>query len=146
MSKKEELIQLLNKALTMEYAANIQYVTHAEMVFGLYSEPVISQLENNADDETKHAAKVRSLLSDYLLAIPTMVVFERLGAVKVEDILAINLKSEKAAVDIYKSILVKIEEAKIEIPYEYETLKYDVDEILREEQEHIVELERLISK
>jgi bacterioferritin (cytochrome b1) len=38
---KQELIQMLNRALELEHAARIQYLTHAELIKGLGAEKVI---------------------------------------------------------------------------------------------------------
>ena len=49
---KEELVNMLNKALEMEHQAMIQYLSHAELVDGLGSEPIIERLKEIADDDS----------------------------------------------------------------------------------------------
>ena len=42
---KEKLVKLLNEALELEHQAMIQYLSHAETVDGLNSEPIIARLK-----------------------------------------------------------------------------------------------------
>ena len=98
---------------------------------------------DNADDENKHAAKLRSLISDFLLAEPTMDFAPTRKAAALSDILKTNIDTEREAVAIYRKIKDAVFAAKKDIPDAYDTLMFDINEILREEQEHISELVRL---
>ena len=140
----KELIALLNEALKMEHAAAVQYYTHAELVRGPIAEPIIRRLMDTADDERKHAEKLRSLLSDYLLTEPTMDFAPARKAADLADILKTNIETEREAVAIYRKIKDAVFEAKKELPDAYDVLMFDVNEILREEEEHIAELVRLL--
>ena len=64
----------------------------------------------------------------------------------VKEILKINLKNEKEAVDFYKKILDKLNEEKEGLPYEFLTLEHDVRHVILDEQEHIAELNVLLSE
>ena len=64
----------------------------------------------------------------------------------VKEILEINLKDEKAAVDTYRQILKNLNEVKEELPYEFLTLEHDVRHVIIDEQEHIAELKLLLAE
>jgi len=143
-SKVQELVDMLNKALEMEQAANVQYLSMAEQVDGLNAEPIIARLQEIANDEKEHAAKLRTLINDYLDGVPSMALAPTKKASTIEEILKANLKDEKEAVDYYAQVHAKIVELKSELAYAYHTLEHDVRHILTEEQEHIAELRRLL--
>lgn len=60
----------------------------------------------------------------------------------IKEILELNLKSEKEAVDTYRKIMQKLKTEKIGY-YDY-LLEHEIRHILMEEQEHITELELLL--
>ncbi|MCX8158208.1 MAG: ferritin-like domain-containing protein [Candidatus Diapherotrites archaeon] len=145
MSKKvEEIINLLNKALETEHQANIQYLSHAEVVDGINSEPIIERLKEIAEDEKKHAAMLRTLIGDYLDGVPAITMAKAKNATTIEDIIKTNLKDEKEAVELYTQILEKVREAKQELPYNFLKIEHDLRHIIMDEQEHIAELRKLL--
>ena len=141
---REELVQMLNKALMLEHAARIQYLAHAELIKGISSEPVIARLKEIAGDEAKHEEKFRNLIGGYLGGCPTMGMDERHEAKDVTGILEVNLKGEKEAIDYYKSIYRKAVENKEKLPYEFETLEHEIRHVIIDEQEHVMELSTLL--
>lgn len=143
---KEKLIELLNQALELEQAAYIQYLAHAELVDGLNAEPIIARLREIAEDEKKHQEKFRTLIADYLGGTPSMGIAKTEKAQTIEEILRVNLKAEKEAVDFYTKILEKIKEEKESLPYEFLTLEHELRHIIIDEQEHIVELKILLAE
>lgn len=143
---KEELIKLLNQALQLEHAARIQYLAHAELVDGLNAEPIIERLKEIAGDEKKHEDMFRRLIGDILGGEPTTGMAETHKAKTIQEILEVNLKDEKHAVDVYTPILKRIVELKDSLPYEYLTLEHDVRHIIMDEQEHISELKILLAR
>lgn len=146
MEIKQELVGMLNKALELEHAARIQYLAHAEKVKGIYAEKVVERLRELASDEEKHENKFRNLIGTYLESDVTMGISTTLKAEKVEDILKVNLKNEKEAIDFYKQIYRKIVDNKDKFQYEFETLEHDVRHIVIDEQEHVVELTLLLGQ
>jgi len=141
---KKELINLLNRALELEQAAYLQYLSHAELVEGLNAEPIIARLKEIANDEKEHQEKFRNLIGNYLGGVPSMKIAKTEGANSIEEILRVNLKSEMEAVDFYTQILSKINEVKKDLPYEFLTLEHEIRHIIIDEQEHIVELKTLL--
>lgn len=141
---KIELVAMLNQALRLEYAAQIQYLTHAEQICGLNAEPIIARLHEIASDEGKHAEKFRTLIANYLDEVPYMELATTHQGKDVKSILDINLHDEKAAIDFYKTIYQKIIDNKDKFPYEFETLEHEIRHIILDEQEHVTELKTLI--
>ncbi len=141
---KEQLIKMLNKALELEHAARIQYLTHAELVKGAGAEKIIERLKEIASDEQEHEEKFRELIGGYLGGEPTMGLAETFEAKDTKEILEVNLKGEKEAVDFYKRIYKKVVENKEHLQYEYETLEHGIRHVIIDEQEHIVELSLLL--
>ena len=143
---KVDIINMLNKALELEHAARIQYLSHAETVDGINAEPVIARLKEIAGDEEKHEAKFRTLIGRYLNGVPSMGIAKTNAAKTVKDILEINLKNEKEAVDFYKKILEKINKERDDLPYEFLQLEHEVRHVIMDEMEHIAELKLLLAK
>ena len=141
---KEKLIKLLNQALELEHAARIQYLAHAELVDGLNAEPIMVRLKEIASDEGKHEEILRTLIGDYLGGVPSMGIAKTTQAKTIAEILKVNLKAEKEAVDFYTKIAEEIKKAKEEFPYEFLKLEHDLRHVIMDEQEHIAELKILM--
>jgi len=144
MSIKEELIVMLNQALKLEHAARIQYLAHAEIIDGQCAEKIIERLKEIASDELEHEEKYRTLIGAYLGGEPTMELDKTYRAKETKEILEINLKNEKEAIDFYKKIYKKILDNKDQLPYEFETLEHELRHIIIDEQEHVTELKLLL--
>jgi len=138
MSKNEQfIIDGLNKMLEQEHACAIRYATHAAVVSGPYSEAVMARLKEISGDEVTHAEKLR----DRILAlggVPSMQISTKdlVAADKLEKILDINIAEEKDAIHSYTQLLKNI-------PVENVILYQTIQEIIRDEQEHLEELEAL---
>ena len=63
---------------------------------------------------------------------------------KTIEILDVNLKGEKEAIDFYKQIYKKVMDNKDAFPYEFETLEHTVRHVIVDEQEHVTELSLLM--
>jgi len=139
---KEKIIDLLNHALELEHAAYVQYLSHAEVVDGINAEPIIARLKEIADDEKKHQDEFRTLIGA-LGGVPSMEIAETHPAKSIAEILEVNLKDEKIAVDTYRKILEELKKEKGKGYYDH-LLEHEVRHVLMEEQEHITELELLL--
>jgi rubrerythrin len=62
------------------------------------------------------------------------------------QILEVNLKDEKAAIDFYKSIYKKVIENKEKLQYVFETLEHEIRHVVIEEEQHVAELSVLLGK
>ena len=132
-----KIIDGLNTMLAQEHACAIRYATHAATVSGPYSETVAARLAEIAGDELLHAEKLR----ERILAMggtPTMEVDGEglTPADDLSDILRVNIEEEKDAVVEYTKIFDMVEPSNVIL---YQTLQ----ELIRDEQEHIEELEAL---
>jgi bacterioferritin (cytochrome b1) len=143
---KSELVSMLNRALELEYSARIQYLAHAEAISGLGAEPVIERLKEIAGDELKHEGIFRELIAAYLGGEPSMNLAETHKAKETKQILEVNLKGEKEAVDFYKQIYQKVLDNKKSLQYEFETLEHQIRHVIIDEQEHVSELNLLLGK
>lgn len=133
----EELIEALNLALAQEHACAIRYATHAATITGPYAEPIAERLNEISADEVDHAAKLR----ERILALggePTLDVSteDLTPASKLKDILRINIDEENHAIEMYQRILNAV-------PQENAILYQTLQELIRDEQEHLEELENL---
>lgn len=143
---KDEIIKMLNKAVELEHAAIVQYLSHAEVPDGLGSEPIVERLKEIAGDEQKHAEMFRALVGQYLGGVPSMGIDKTYPANSIDEILKVNLKAEMEAVQIYTNILAKITTEKASLPYEFLKLEHDVRHVIMDEMEHITELKQLMGK
>jgi len=139
---KEKIIELLNHGLELEHAAFVQYLSHAEIVDGINAEQIITRLKEIADDEKGHQEKFRTLIGD-LGGVPSVDFTPRHPANTIQQILEVNLKDEKTAVDTYRKILEELKNEKGQGYYDH-LLEHEIRHILMEEQEHITELELLL--
>ncbi len=139
-----EIIGMLNEALKLEHSARIQYLAHAELVKGLNAESIINRLKEIASDEEKHEKMFRNLIGNYLNGEPVMELSEVKKASGVNNILEVNLKNEKSAIDFYKQIYKKVVDNKQDFQYEFETLEHEIRHIIVDEQEHVSELSLLL--
>jgi len=141
---KKEIIDMLNRALEMEHQAFVQYLSHAELVEGLNSEPIIAGLKEIANDEKGHQEKIKELVGSYLGGGPSMGIAKTESAKTIEQILKANLKGEIEAVDFYAKVMEKVKEDKKDLPYMFLKLEHEVRHIIMDEQEHIMELKTLL--
>jgi bacterioferritin len=133
---KEKVLKELNHALTTEYQAVIQYLTHAAIAKGMDSDTVITLLKHIAEEEMKHAEILRERIF-WLGGTPTMDVDKRILAEDIQEMLKVNAKAEEDAIKMYKGILKMLNH--IEDIQLYEA----IEEILEDEIEHWEELTRL---
>lgn len=137
MNDNQKIIDQLNVMLRQEHACAIRYATHAASITGPASESIRARLMEISSDEVEHAAKLR----DRIIALggtPTMeVAAEDLKpATNLKDMLAINIDEEHIAITTYTAILKNIS-------HENAILYHTIWDIIRDEQEHLEELENL---
>lgn len=132
------LIDALNRMLAKEHACAIRYATHAALINGPYVDPVSRRLQEISADEIEHAVKLRKRIRA-LGGMPTMKVDSgwRLPSVTLADILTENIREEREAIDEYGEIL--------QIVPRFDVLLFDtLEDILKDEQEHLEELLDLV--
>ena len=133
----KQLIESLNRMLAQEHACAIRYATHAAIISGPYSETVAARFSEIAGDEVLHAEQLRNRILA-LGGTPTMDVSrdDLKQATSLDDILAVNIDEEKAAIRDYSTILEGVAPTNAIM---YQTIL----DIIRDEQEHLEELEAL---
>jgi len=129
------LINGLNRMLAQEHACAIRYATHAAVVTGPYAETVAARLKEISGDEVLHAEKLRQRILA-LGGTPTMDVHteDLKPASTLKEILQINIKEELEAIRGYTAILDTVAPSNV-------ILFQTIQEIIRDEQEHLEELE-----
>lgn len=98
---KEELIKLLNKDLTLEYSAAIQYIQHAALVTGAAFQSIQKELIVHANEEIGHAVQIADQIAS-LGGVPTVDVAERYTDADTVTMLEQDLEGELDAARRYK--------------------------------------------
>ena len=135
---KAKIIQMMNEGLEMEYASQIQYLTQAAITTGPYAEGLIARFEEIASDETEHAKILRQRIAA-LGGTPTT----KVGKIQIHkdslQAVKINLKYERDTVAFYRKLINLI-------PHDEVILYESIEHVLQDSQEHVEELERVVSK
>ena len=98
---KEEMIELLNKDLTLEYAAAVQYIQHAAKITGPEYQAMQKELVVHANEEIGHAILLAEQIS-YLGGDPTVDVADRHVSDDSTEMLKQDLAGEQDAVRRYR--------------------------------------------
>ncbi|HOV22518.1 MAG TPA: ferritin-like domain-containing protein [Candidatus Ratteibacteria bacterium] len=110
----EELVKLLNKALSDEWLAYYQYWIGAKVVKGMMKEEVIAELTQHAGDELKHAemivGRIIQIGGTPVLKPEDWYKLTNCGYEAPEDpgiipILKQNIKGEQCAIKVYQKLL-----------------------------------------
>lgn len=141
----EKLIEMLNKALADEWLAYYQYWIGAKVIEGPMKSSVITELDEHANDELRHA----QMLVDRILQLGGTPILKPEDWYKLTNcgyetptdpfvmkILEQNIKGEQCAIDVYKKIM-DFTKGKDEITYQM------AFEIMKDEVEHEDDLQDL---
>jgi bacterioferritin len=130
---REQLVKALNEDLQREYQAIIAYVVYSQVLKGAQYMNIAKELEVHAGEELSHALTISKHI-DYLGGMPTATPLP----VKLSDdattILRADLENENNTVRAYRERLRQCEALE-----EY-GIAEDIREILRQEQEHQIDL------
>jgi bacterioferritin len=127
------LIESLNEDLAGEYQAVIAYVVYSQMLTGAQYMTIAKELEVHAVEELQHALTIAKHI-DYLGGTPTVVPKPVAVVKSSQDMLRADLQNENDTVRRYRERVRQCEELG-----EY-AIAEDIREILRQEQEHQVDL------
>jgi bacterioferritin len=130
---RDQLINLLNEDLSREYQAIIAYVVYSQVLKGPQYMSIAKELEKHAAEELKHALTISKHI-DYLGGMPNATPLAVKLSEKADEMLRADLDNENATIRAYRE-RVRQCEALGEI-----AIAEDVREILRQEQEHQVDL------
>jgi bacterioferritin (cytochrome b1) len=131
------LIEALNRMLAKEHGCAIRYATYAALVSGPFVDPLSSRFQEMASDEIVHAGLLRKRICG-LGGTPTMEVdggrLQTDGTL--EEMVKTGVLEEREAIKEYGTTLETIPRMQVLL---YRTL----EDILRDECEHLEELLRL---
>jgi bacterioferritin len=130
---RKELIEALNEDLSREYQAVIAYVVYSQVLKGAEYMNIAKELEKHASEELAHALIISKHV-DYLGGMPTATPKPVKLSDKAEEMLRADLQNESDTIRAYRERVKQCEALG-----EY-AIAEDIREILRQEQEHLVDL------
>jgi bacterioferritin len=130
---RKQLIDKLNEDLSREYQAIIAYVVYSQVLKGAEYMTIAGELEKHATEELQHAIKVSKHI-DYLGGMPTATAKPVKLTEKPTEMLRADLENENETVRNYRERVRQCESLS-----EY-GIAEDLREILRQEQEHQIDL------
>lgn len=136
---KEQLIELLNKDLGLEYTACVQYTQHQGVLKGAMYQTIQKELVIHAQEELAHATILANQI-DYLGGVPTVTMPTPKTSPNNEEMLKQDLEGENDAINRY---IVRIKQAEELNLYH---LAQQLRTILATEQEHAMDLEQALGK
>ena len=135
---RAELIENLNKALSLEWSGVIQYTQHSFLVTGIEREVYREFFRGQAEEAQDHA----EMLGDKIVAlggVPTVEPAMIRQSTDLSEMLKQDLELERAAMDAYMAAWAACDEK--DMP-----TKFLLEEQIAEEQKHVEELEKLTSE
>lgn len=130
---RDQLVQRLNEDLAREYQAIIAYVVYSQVLKGAEYMSIAEELEAHATEELQHAIKVAGHI-DYLGGMPTAAPLPVKLTDDAREMLRADLDNENDTVRAYRERVQQCEALG-----EY-AIAEDIREILRQEQEHQIDL------
>lgn len=130
---RKELIAALNEDLSREYQAIIAYVVYSQTLKGAAYMNIAGELEKHAGEELAHAITLAKHI-DYLGGSPAVTAKPVKVTSKAEEMLRADLENETTTIGHYRERLKQCEALE-----EY-AIAEDIREILRQEQEHQIDL------
>ena len=130
---REQLVEKLNEDLSREYQAIIAYVVYSQVLKGAEYMSIAKELEVHAEEELQHALKISRHI-DYLGGMPTVTAAPVTQSDDAREMLRADLENENETVRNYRERVRECESLG-----EY-AIAEDIREILRQEQEHQIDL------
>jgi len=130
---RKDLIAALNSDLAREYQAVIAYVVYSQVLKGAEYMAIAKELEKHAAQELSHALKISKHI-DYLGGTPTTKALEVKTSDDPRQLLRFDLDNENDTVKHYRERVRQCDALQ-----EY-AIGEDIREILRQEQEHQIDL------
>ena len=130
---RKDLITKLNEDLSREYQAIIAYVVYSQVLKGAEYMNIANELEKHAGEELQHALTISKHV-DYLGGMPVATPKPVKLSEKAEEMLRADLKNESDTIRAYRERVKQCESLG-----EY-AIAEDIREILRQEQEHLIDL------
>ena len=130
---RKDLITKLNEDLSREYQAIIAYVVYSQVLKGAEYMSIATELEKHAGEELQHALTISKHV-DYRGGMPSATPQPVKLSEKAEEMLRADLKNESDTIRAYRERVKQCESLG-----EY-AIAEDIREILRQEQEHLIDL------
>lgn len=130
---RAQLIAKLNEDLSREYQAIIAYVVYSQVLKGAQYMNIAKELEVHAGEELQHALTVAKHI-DYLGGMPNATALPVKLSEDPVEMLRADLENENETIRAYRE---RVKQA--EALQEY-AIAEDIVEILRQEQEHQIDL------
>lgn len=139
-AKTTDILDVLQELLKDEYLQRDLYENYRYLLFGADGIPIMEHLEDHLNEEMKHA----NTLQRYIVSLGGVPTTERHIIPHVEkgnlkELLHLNLKHEKAAVEKYSIAIKAIEEIGNVL---HAALINDLEDITSDETNHAQDLER----
>jgi len=135
----DQLVELLNHDLALEYSAAIQYINHSAVMTGAAYGDIIKELKIHTTQEIQHAMILADQI-DFLEGKPSVMVGEILTSQDNQEMLRQDLEGEQDAISRYKIRIEQAEELK-----EF-ALAQQLRSILANEQEHAMDLKQALGE
>jgi bacterioferritin len=136
---KEQLVELLNKDLALEYMACVQYTQHQAVLNGAMYQSIQKEMIIHAQEELAHATILADQI-DYLGGVPTVKMPDPKISPENETMLEQDLAGENDAIARYIARVKQAEEL------DMYHLAQQLRGILATEQEHAMDLEQALGK
>jgi bacterioferritin len=130
---RQELIDALNEDLAREYQAIIAYVVYSQVLKGAEYMAIAAELEKHAGEELAHALLISNQI-DYLGGTPTTTPKPVKMAESAKELLRFDLENESETIRNYRKRVKQCEALE-----EYAMAEH-IREILKQEQEHLIDL------
>lgn len=135
----DKILTLLNKDLSLEYAAAVQYAQHYGLITGPEYMHIRAEFGNHAKEELDHALKLSDLIS-YYGGIPTAEVGKVSVSRDVKKMLELNAINEESAIMRYRARIKQCEDAGLP------ELGEELRSIISDELDHANELKLALRK
>jgi bacterioferritin len=132
-ASREDLIKGLNEDLAREYQAIIAYVVYSQVLTGAEYMTIAKELEVHAGEELAHAITIARHI-DYLGGTPTVTPKAVTPPKDAKQMLRADLDNETETIREYR---VRLRQAEAADEF---AIAEDLREILRQEQEHQIDL------
>lgn len=136
----KELVEHLNRALSLELASVVQYMQHSFLVTGMEREVYRSYFRKQSEESQEHA----TTLGDKIVAlggVPTVEPAMIRQSTDLAEMLRQDLELEREAMEVYMAAWEACGEEKENRP-----VRFQLEERIYQEQLHIDELEKLTSE
>lgn len=125
----KELIEMLNKAVSLELQVSIQYMWQHVRIYGFDHLAIAEELKKIAIEEMKHAESIAERI-DYLGGVPTTNPAKITVGDKPEEMITNDMLAEEEGIAFYKKIIERAMEEK-----DYVTREL-FEDILSDEEDH----------